>query len=167
MEREMDLAEIEEYKETQRLLDEGVVGYLPEKISNRMLKRLVRALRLRLLLWRVLPVLPDMTGCACRAWLCGSSMNRCMRLVVVATHTHGGANPDPSLIPFPPQYTQIPFISMPLLGAGGMFGFYLYLAKNTDVRFFSSFPFHTHTTNVHRRTTTRARLHSIPFDSAD
>lgn len=44
MEREMDLAEIEEYKETQRLLDEGVVGYLPEKISNRMLKRLVGAL---------------------------------------------------------------------------------------------------------------------------
>jgi hypothetical protein len=30
--------------------------------------------------------------------------------------------------------TQIPFVSMPLLGAGGMFGFYLYLAKNTDVR---------------------------------
>lgn len=35
---------IQEYKETQRLLDEGVVGYLPEKISNRMLKRLVRVL---------------------------------------------------------------------------------------------------------------------------
>lgn len=28
---------------------------------------------------------------------------------------------------------QIPFISMPLLGAGAMFGFYIYLAKNTDV----------------------------------
>lgn len=37
----MDMAEIEEYKETQRLLDEGMAGYLPEKISNRMLKRLV------------------------------------------------------------------------------------------------------------------------------
>ncbi len=44
LEREMDLAEIAEFEETQRLLDEGVVGYLPEKISNRMLKRLVRAM---------------------------------------------------------------------------------------------------------------------------
>lgn len=41
LEREMDMREIEEYKETQRLIDEGVVGFLPEKISNRMLKRLV------------------------------------------------------------------------------------------------------------------------------
>ena len=41
MEREMDMREIREYEETQRLLDEGVVGFLPEKISNRMLQRIV------------------------------------------------------------------------------------------------------------------------------
>jgi hypothetical protein len=41
MEREMDLREIEEYKETQRLLEEGQIGYLPEKVSERMLKRAV------------------------------------------------------------------------------------------------------------------------------
>jgi hypothetical protein len=67
MEREMDMREIDEYKETQRLLDEGVVGYLPERISNRMLKRL------------------------------------------------------------------LPFILFPVLGGIGLFGFYLYLAKNTEI----------------------------------
>ena len=41
MEKEMDMKEIAEYEETQRLLEEGQVGYLPEKISNRMLNRMV------------------------------------------------------------------------------------------------------------------------------
>jgi len=41
MEKEMDLQEIEEYKETQRLIDEGKLGYLPEKVSQRILKRMV------------------------------------------------------------------------------------------------------------------------------
>jgi hypothetical protein len=48
----MDMAEIAEYEETQRLLDEGVVGYLPEKISNRMLKRLVRLGLAYVCVWR-------------------------------------------------------------------------------------------------------------------
>lgn len=67
MEREMDMREIAEYKETQRLLDEGIVGNLPEQISNRMLKRL------------------------------------------------------------------LPFTFVPVLGGIALFGFFLYLAKNTEI----------------------------------
>ena len=63
----MDMREIAEYKETQRLLDEGIVGNLPEQISNRMLKRL------------------------------------------------------------------LPFTFVPVLGGIGMFAFFLYLAKNTEI----------------------------------
>ena len=41
MEKEMDLQEIEDYKETQKLIDEGKLGYLPEQVSQRILKRMV------------------------------------------------------------------------------------------------------------------------------
>lgn len=41
LERDLDMREIEEYKEVKRLIDEGEVGFLPEKISNRILQRLV------------------------------------------------------------------------------------------------------------------------------
>jgi hypothetical protein len=41
LEKEMDLKEIEEYKEVQRMIDEGEIGFLPEKISERILRRLV------------------------------------------------------------------------------------------------------------------------------
>lgn len=102
--------QMQEYKETQRLLDEGVVGNLPEKISNRMLKRLVRF---------------------AFVWVVGlGRLRACTDKGLTSHPTPFRSTNQPTMN----DTRQIPFISMPLLGAVAMFGFYIYLAKNTDVR---------------------------------